>query len=437
MTGKSTSRATSNRGPRPLDRHTAAFSSLRQLLPFRFGILGSAQIAGSALSFITALIITRVGGATIFGQFSLGFSILTYALTVTIFGTDVAAVRMASAEPEKLREMLPAVTLIRIALAIPTYGIVWLLARTISPDSSGRSAILIIAAAVFASAFFPAWVGQAVENLKVTSLGIVGPYAFQLILTIFAAFVAPTALGFAASKLFADALMAGAISWWAWSFYGRPNWKLVGRRIVELVRQSTSVACSQLIRGLMLTSDILIIGFLFSDALVGYYAAAHRIFLLIVAVGHMYFVVLLPKLSRMAQDRPGALRRELRKALVQLVPAGLLAALFLAIVAPWALPFMFGASFEAGASALQVLGFAAVVQFAHRIYSRALIASRQPGLELRGTAIATVLAIPLKVLASREWGITGTAFGTLAGEFVLLLLLRTYALSRLAVEEQP
>ncbi len=36
----------------------------------RFGLLGGAQLAGSALSFLTAVIITRIGGAVVFGQIS-------------------------------------------------------------------------------------------------------------------------------------------------------------------------------------------------------------------------------------------------------------------------------------------------------------------------------------------------------------------------------
>ena len=397
----------------------------------RFGLLGGAQLAGSALSFLTAVIITRIGGAVVFGQISVGLSVLAYALIATNFGTDVSGVRMAAANPERIGAMLPGIMAIRLFFGVLTFAVILLLAPILAPDPQGRVIMLIICFGLFAGAILPAWLPQGIENAKVTALCVFGPFALTFAFTALSALVAPSGRAFAVSRLSADAVVAASLFAWAWRFHDGSRWKEIRAAIRDLLGQSSAIAGTQLVRGLAFLSDILIVSFFYHDATVGHFSAAYRIYLLLIAVSAMYFIVLFPKLARAAERGPEALKTELRATLRWTIPSTSLMALAFTAVVPWLLPLAFGADFSAAVPALQVLGIAAALNFIQRNYSRALVAMGFPGVEFRVTAVATVVGIALKVVGTWQWGITGTAAALLLGEGIMLILLQRSALHKL------
>ena len=404
-------------------------------LLIRFAVLGTAQVAGSALSFVTAVIITRVGGADVFGQISVGLSVLAYASLATNFGTDVSGVRMAAADPGRVGTMLPAIVLIRLFFAALSLATILALAPVLQPDPQGQVVLLIICASLLAVCFLPVWLPQGLENLKVTALCIFAPFAFTFVLTAFSALFSPTALGFAFSRFGGDALLALALSVWALRFYPRPSWSQIKSTIRDLIQQSGAIAGSQLVRGLAFLSDILVVSFFYQNAVVGHFSAAYRIYLLLVAVSAMYFIALFPKLARAAASGAEALKTELRGTLVWTVPTTAALTLVLLAAVPWLLPFAFGHDFSVAVPALQLLVVAAALNFAHKNYSRALIAIGHSGSEFRMTAIATFVGLTLKVVGTWQWGITGTALAILLGELFLLALLAWSTATKLKAEQ--
>lgn len=410
-----------------------ARSAMSRLI-LRFGLLGIAQIAGSGLSFLTAVIIIRVSGAAVFGQISVGLSVLAYALLITNFGTDIAGVRMASANPERIGAMLPAIMLMRVALGGLAYVLIFLLAPLLAPSADGRAVLLILSAGVFAGAVFPAWLPQSVENIKVTALCIFGPFALTFALTSGAALIAPGGEAFAASRLAGDFVIALGVLVWARRFFDGSDWTRIQKAIGDLAGQSGFIATSELIRGLAFLSDVLIVSFFFHDSTVGHFSAAYRIYLLLVAVAAMYSIVLLPRLSRAAQQGMRELRIELGSTFLWTLPP--MAALTIAFIAlvPWAFPLAFGTDFSEAIPALQWLSIAASLNFVHRNYSRTLIALGLAHIDLQAKAAVTFAGILLKILGTWEWGITGTALALVAGEFILLVWLGWVTHKRLGWE---
>ena len=408
------------------------FSAMSRLF-LRFGFLGAAQIAGSALSFLTAVIITRVGGAAVFGQVSIGLSVLAYALIVTNFGTDISGVRMAAAQPERIGAMLPAILLIRLFFATLTFVFILIFSLILAPDPVGRAILLIICAGVFAVSFFPAWLPQSLENIKITALCVFGPFALTFAFTSISAILAPHGIAFAASRLAGDVVTAVGVSLWARRFDEWPGWPSVRATVRSLIGQSSAIAGAELVRGLAFLSDMLIVAFFFRNATVGHFSAAYRIYLLLVAVAAMYSIVLFPRLSRAAVDGVGALRVELGSTLLWTVPIASLLTLVLIAIVPWVLPFAFGSDFSAAVPALQLLAVAATLNFVQKNYSRTLIAMGLAGVDLHLKAIVTFVRIGLNLIGTWQWGITGTALGLLLSELVLLALLHWNTHRRLRV----
>lgn len=389
----------------------------------RFGALAATQIAGSILSLLTAVIVTRTGGAEVFGQISLGISVVAYALVTTNFGTDVSAVRIAAADPEQIELLLPAVFLIRLFFATASFAVILVVAPALISESNGRLILYIITASVFTACLFPIWIPQAIEDLKVTATCIFAPFALTFALTVLVAAIIRQGWAFALCRLGADILLAIGLTIWARRYISRSNWSKVFVTIRSLIGQSGKIASSQLIRGLAFLSDMVIVGILYQGETLGHFSAAYRIYLLLIAVGAMYFIILFPTLAKSAARGKAVLESQVRTALAWAIPAGLAGAVVVIATAPWALPLAFGQEFAVAVPALQLLAVAAAINFIHKTFSRSLIASGSPGLELLMTAVATVIGIGVKWIGAWWWGIVGISLAIVVSELLLLVLL--------------
>lgn len=381
------------------------------------------QIAGSLLSFLTALLITRLGGAAMFGQIALAVSVLTYATIITMFGTNISAVRETATNPESLKVLFPAVILVRLLFGTASFLAVVGLAPILAPDPEGRIVYFIICSGTFAVIFSPIWIPQGLENLRVTALTIFGPFALTFLFSLAAAFLHPEGWTFAASRLAADLLMAVSLMAWARKYFDLPGPVQIWTRAKRLIAQSAAIAGSQLVRGLAFVSDILIVSSIVSDEELGHFSAAHRVYLLLIAISMTYFIVLYPRLSRRAKEGEAQLFREVTHSLSWSIPISIGAVLIFVILIPMVFPLAFGQSFAIAVPAMQILGVAAAVNFIHRIFSRALLALNLTGQELMATALATFVGILIKVFGAKSWGISGAATGVLIAEALLLIFL--------------
>lgn len=398
----------------------------------RFGVLGIAQMAGAAISFLTAILITRTGGAATFGQFALAVSVLSYAQLFTTFGTDISGSGETAARPQEIGHLLPAILLIRILLATLSYVAILLLGPIITPSPSARLVLYIVCAGVFASVFYPTWLVQGLENLRLTAITLVGPFAITLVFSLAASVTLPVGWTFALARLAGDVVMAAFLMTWATRFFISIQFAAVVEKARLVVVTSSRIAGSQLVRGLAFLSDMLIVGWFASNAALGHFAAAHRIYLLLTTVSYVYFVVLYPRLAKSAAASPFALSQQIHAALGPSVTGAVAAAVIVAAAAPIAIPLAFGPEFGPSVIPLQLLGLAAAIGFVHRIYGQALLALDRASLFLRLTALATGLGVLMKVSAMAGYGIQGISAAIAASELIMLALASFFARKAMA-----
>ena len=402
----------------------------------RFGVLGMAQIAGSAISFLTVILITRTGGAATFGQIALAVSILSYAQQFTIFGTDISGTGETAVRPKDLGLLLPAILLIRILLATLSYSVILLLGPLIAPSPSARLVLHIVGAGVFACAFYPTWLAQGLENLKVTMIALVGPFAITLIFSTVASVMSPIGWTFGLARLVGDILMAIFLMIWAAKFFTSVGLAAVVEKAWFLVRKSSSIAAAQMVRGLAFLSDVLIVGWFTTNAALGHFGASQRIYLLLTTISYVYFTVVYPRLAKSAATSPFALSQQIQGALKPGVLGAIAVSIVVAMAAPIGMPLAFGREFVQSIVPMQFLGLAAGIGFIHRIYGQALLALDKASLFLQLTAFATVIGVAIKVMATASYGINGTSVAIAASELLMLGLVWFFARKAMAEARQ-
>jgi O-antigen/teichoic acid export membrane protein len=169
--------------------------------------------------------------------------------------------------------------------------------------------------------------------------------------------------------------------------------------------------------------DTVILGFISTDAEIGYYNAAYRLYEGLTYVPSVLAAVVSPRLSRLFVED----RREHRALLVRVLLAAVAFGLVLGGVAVLtAHPIVvtiFGGAYEKGTQPLQILASGAVFVFATWILHAAAISINLDRRLVGTTAVGLGVNVIFNLLFIPRWGISGAAAATVLAEVVTVSLL--------------
>ena len=192
--------------------------------------------------------------------------------------------------------------------------------------------------------------------------------------------------------------------------------------MLAFLRRSLPIGGANILRGLVVGSDVLLLGLFVGKAEVGLYSGAFKLYSLGLSLIILYFTVLLPHLASQAGNDTTTLGARLYPALARALLAAIpimLAGIFLARAV---LHLLFGGNFEEATPALQILILALPLHLAAGHFRTAFVALGRQRLDLRLVALAAIVHVAAKLLLIPRLGITGAAWGTVAGEAALLVL---------------
>lgn len=400
----------------------------------RFSILTIAHIGGAVFGLISTMIIVRTLGPGGFGFIVLGLSIQNYAIVFANLGTDLYSVQVTAKNPETFRHNVAVSIYIRLLVGIPVFFFILLICALGVWQGEARQVVLLFSLSVFINAFSPLWAPQALERVGVVAFFSIAGQGLNLVLILLAVGMDTGLLGFVAARLGADIIVAAGLITWIRRTAGGLDWGLPFRELRRIARQTTPIAASQVLRSLGIGNDIIILSLFVSTESVGLYAGAFRIFTLALSVATLYFVILLPILSRRVNDGIAALSKEFSASNQRFWPLVAAGAVVGSLLANFGLTLLFGAEFSAVTGVLQILFLALFLNVVQRSYRQVLLAVGARRSELRCTLIGTAINIGSKLILIPMIGITGAAIGTVLGEATLLLLQRRAAQKELTVE---
>jgi O-antigen/teichoic acid export membrane protein len=123
---------------------------------------------------------------------------------------------------------------------------------------------------------------------------------------------------------------------------------------VRIVRQSGLITLTRILRAMIVSIDVVLLGLLATSAQVGLYSAAYRIVFFVMAVSYASHISWLPAMTRIvaAGEKPdAAFSASLRLSLLVTLPFVVGGAL----IAPRLMEAIFGSEYAAGGTALQLL----------------------------------------------------------------------------------
>lgn len=378
----------------------------------RYAILASANLFAGAFGFLTTAIIGSHFGPGGLGDVALATSLLAYALIVATGGTELYAIQKVAAAPKSLGRMVSSVMVVRLGLGLVCYVV--LLAIALWAYTDRWQLIALFGLSLFPAAIALSWVPQALHESGVFALANVLTQA----VSIAALWVALKANGglpaVAVSKILAELLMAGGLLVWLRRYGQKLERPAPWKELYRLALNCMPIAGTQLVRGIALGSDLVILAIFVSREETGYFAAAFKIFGFLLGLGTAYFVVLLPRIAQ--QPDSGGMSRELSASFKLVLPTASIVAAAIALTAAPLLRTLFGASFGAAAAVLQLLCLAWLANIAGRHYRQVLLAREQRSSDFQLSLVSCAVHIGARLALIPLLGITGAAMGMALGE---------------------
>jgi O-antigen/teichoic acid export membrane protein len=375
--------------------------------------------AGSRmLAFIATAYIARRLGASAFGYLGFAAAVVAYFGKSLSTGISEIGSREVATRPADVQTIAAGRTLVRLGAAI--IGVIAVVAvSTIVPEPPlGRLVLALTGLSLISIALDPSWVYKGMGRARPVGIALLGAQCIAVVLLLLLVRVPEDVVRVPLIQLFADLVAAG--------FLLAP---LLGRawlhprlsEALHLVKSAGLITLSRTLRTLIVTIDVVMLGFMTTSEQVGLYSAAYRIVFFVMAIVYASHIAWLPPVTRaIAEGRSPntAFSGALRLTLVVTVPfvvGGIM-------IATPLLRVIFGEEFTPAATALQLLLLSLFFIALHGASRNVFLAYDRLGVESWIMAAGVLVNVILNLILIPRFGLNGAAFATLAADGAILVL---------------
>lgn len=308
-------------------------------------MLYGVQLSTYIFPLITLPYLTRVLSPDKFGLIGFALNFVWYFNTLTEYGFNLTATRriaIAKDDPERVSAIFNSVMAAKTMLTVLGF-IVMMVIVFATPKLRANWVLFPISfLTVVGGLLFPTWLYQGVEKM--------GHVAARD----FAAKLISTVLVFVLVRRESDFLLAAAIQPAAMTIAGAVSLLLAPRvcgvrfamppwtSIVAMMREGWPVFLSMAALAMTSSTNIVVLGFVTTDAQVGYYMASYRLIVALRMLVVPIVTALYPHISHMAAKSEENAMRFLRRYALYLAAPFVFGSLLLIVLAPWVVRILFG-----------------------------------------------------------------------------------------------
>lgn len=382
--------------------------------------LGSSEIVARSVAFIGVTYLARKLGPEGFGIIGFAVALFGYlALAVTAGFNDIGS-REVARRPYEASSIAVSVIIMRLVLASIALLSIGIVAWCVDKPPTVKLVVALMGLLFFSLALDTSWVYKGLERNR--------PVGVALILSqvLYVGTVLLVVKGPKDVTLVPLAQFLGEVS--TATLLAIPILRLGGIKLdiregLSILKSSSLRAAARLMRTLMYTFDVVLIGFLLGEREVGLYTAPYRLCFLLVAIAVAIYSSYLPAITR-------ALDQDIRQVeyiaersinLASAISAPIIVGGM--ILATPLLQAVFGPDYLEGAGAFRLLILSTGFIFIHGAIHNIMLACDRMKLEMLIFTAAAGLNIGLNLIIIPSYGIAGAAFVTALAEGLLLVMM--------------
>ncbi len=325
------------------------------------GAMYALQMANYVIPIVALPFLIRTLGAEVYGAMAGAFAAVFFMVVVVDAGSNTLAVRELAANsdsPERVRKIYCINTRLKLVLAAAMAVFLAILVATIAAWREQWVLYLSCYLMVLGSVFFPTWLFQGLEVMRVTMAYSV---AGRLLATVglFAFVSGPDDLVIAAALQASATLLSGLFVQRQVSFFSGASWRDVFRfgesGLGDWWRRVRTLSVSEFATQSTSNSSVFIVSLVTNEVTTGIFAALEK--LARAAASGLQPVVraLYPRCSALRAENVTAARRFAARWTAGLLTVSAVGLIIGAVLVPWLLSLLFGAAWIAHTSIMQGL----------------------------------------------------------------------------------
>ncbi|MCD6327680.1 flippase [bacterium] len=380
----------------------------------------AARNVGTVLSFLLVVLIARLLGPEVSGNFETAFRWIVFTAAFAGFGMDFWSVRKVAREPQKSGLVFSNVLGAKMLLSLVAFAGVLLL--SIGVDDPQLSLLLIIGGVSipFTSAFDAAQaILQAFEKMKVLALCLSSLSVVITGINILALCLGASVTTVMLIYVIGMVLRAIVLCILARRFGASFRLNLLKRgRMVRLVVESAPFAALGILSILFYNVDIYLLNWLKGPKSVGLYAPGLRAIEALLIIPNAFAIAAFPFFVKILGDSKDSLRQANYFCAKAMLLLGIPLCLLLFLWSRTAVDLALGPKFAATPNAIMLLSFMLPFAFANTVFGRALIALGKERIAIYYVAGATLLNASLNLMVIPSFGFMGAAAVTVFSDIV-------------------
>lgn len=383
--------------------------------------LGGGVIIARVIAFLGTTYAARVLGPEHFGIVGFAMAIFGYlSLAVTGGFTDIGSREVARRTDESSTIAVSVIT-VRLVIALVAGFAVIFIAWSLNRPPTVKLVLLLTGLLLLPLALDVSWVFKGLERNRIVAISLI---ASQVLYTglIYITVKEPEGVAFVPIAQFVGEFCAAIILLVPILRLGKIRLDL--RLGFKILKASSYWAVSRLLRTLMYTFDVIMIGFLIGERAVGHYNAPYRICFLLVALSVAIQSSFLPIMTRAYRsDDPLPDVAKIAKHSVYFAAAiGAPLVVGGVVIAAPLLEAVFGDPYKPGTNAFRLLLCSIGFLFLHGTIHNIFLTISRLKTEMKIFAVAAAVNVAFNIYVIPRYGISGAASVTAIAEAVTLFI---------------
>lgn len=392
-------------------------STLRRAVR-NFLSLSIAQFISRLISLSVIVYLARILAPANFGKVSFAQAVIIYFMLFSSLGLTTLGTRETARNKGAINTYVNNIISLRLILAFLSFGLLIVFVNLIHKSSEIKLLIVLYGFILFPNVLLVEWLFQGVERMgsigisRILTMLFYGASVFifirspgQLLLVpcfwVLGNFISVVFLMYIFTKQFGKIKLRFDFSFWK-----------------DLLKRAIPMGTASIMIQIYYNFDIVMLGFIKEDKVVGWYNAAYRIVLFVWVFIPLFISVIFPLMSRYYKESREKLETLIisstRLLSVVAFPLGVGGM----ILARPIMSFLYGEEFSGGVVALQILIWSVVIICVRCSYEHSFLACDKEKRYLFGVIWGAFTNIALNLLLIPRFSLRGAAIATVISEFV-------------------
>jgi O-antigen/teichoic acid export membrane protein len=381
--------------------------------------LSGCVLVSRGVAFAGTVYLARVLGADAFGIIGFATALLSYAEVTVSAGFDSIGARAVARRPHEASGIAWSVIPIRLALAFVALVIICGGAMWLDMPRGVKLVTALMGLSLFSLAFDTAWVYQGLARSGRPGAAMIASQVLYVSL-LFLAVKSSAQVAIVPAAQFLSGMVAAL--WLAAPLWRSGQFRFDLSEGWAILRSSGFLTVTRLLRALIFSFDVVLIGWMLGERQAGLYAAPYRICLFLLALATTIQVSYLPALTRAWSQGIAQVAGVLRRSMEYFAAVAAPMVIGGIITASPLLKAVFGPDYVEGARPFTLLLLSIGLIFIHSALRNVLIVGDHMKTDLGIVGAAAALNVAFNLVVIPRYGLLGAASVTAASEALILLL---------------